>query len=90
MVRLTRAQEEVFSALHRLSGGDPVVWHDAVQVRDERLDGREDAHDTYLRTTQNALVQIEAIVPRLVQHSAVGWRLTAVGRVMAETQLKLE
>lgn len=86
---MTKTQAEVMNALAALSKDRPKTWSSAAAIRDERLGDKVDEKGTFLRTTKNALRQLSTIVPKLVQSSAVGWRMTAAGRTMAETQLNI-
>jgi len=93
MIKLTEAQRQTALALAVLSRSIPQKRFFTVEeIRDLRLRdiGKEEKNQTYLRTTRNALNQLKGIVPTLATNNTIGWSLTAVGRVMAHSQLGIE
>lgn len=93
MIRLTEAQRQTATALANLTREIPQKpFFTAEEVRNERLLGlkKEEKNQTYLRTTRNALGQLNRIVPMLATSNAIGWRLTEVGKVMAKSQLGVD
>lgn len=91
MVRLTGVQTQVMLAMYRLSKEHPSRWGFTVeQIRDQRVSGWPNKNpdpNIYYRTTENALIQLYDIVPRLTNRNAVAWKLSVAGRAVAETQL---
>lgn len=93
MIKLTEAQRQTATALARLTENSPQKpFFTAEEVRDKRLAEikKEEKNQTYLRTTRNALGQLNRIVPMLASSNAIGWKLTDVGKVMARSQLGIE
>jgi hypothetical protein len=89
MIRLTPAQQQSLAALARLERETGIQRYFSVSlVRDRRvLAMGKKPTEVYLRTTATALEQISEIVPSLLDHNHNGYRLTAAGRAVAETQL---
>jgi len=90
MIKLTATQKEVLSALARLRQQQN-RGYTPTEIRDERLRTTTklvDVNSVYLRTTTNALKQLAQIVPRIVEGEEV-WKLTHVGVVVAQVQLKV-
>lgn len=93
MIKLTETQRQTAVALANLTKAAPSkMFFTAEEVRNERLRelDKEERGQTYYRTTQNALRQLHKLVPTLTTSNAVGWRLTAVGLVLARSQLGVE
>lgn len=93
MIKLTEVQRQTALALAVLARSVPQKRFFTVEeIRDLRLRdmGKEEKNQTYLRTTRNALNQLKGTVPTLATNNAIGWSLTAVGRVMAHSQLGIE
>jgi hypothetical protein len=93
MIKLTEAQRQTATALAKLTRDSPQkLFFTAEEVRNTRLleIEKEEKNQTYLRTTRNALGQLNKIVPMLATGNAIGWKLTDVGRVMARSQLGVE
>jgi len=87
MIKLTRVQEEIAVALARLAKTTTKKWQPLPAIRDQRMAGKVDPKGIYLRTTENALLQLKELVPQLVKNNAVGWCLTSAGAAMVEVQL---
>jgi hypothetical protein len=90
MIKLTPAQQQSLAALARLERETGLKRYFPVSlIRDRRIVamGKEDPSDVYLRTTANALERINEIVPSLLDRTKHGYRLTAAGQAVAETQL---
>lgn len=93
MIKLTEAQRQTATALAKLTKNAPhMLFFTAEEIRNERLREirKEEKNQTYLRTTRNALGQLNRIVPTLTDFNAIGWKLTDVGKVMARSQLGIE
>jgi uncharacterized protein YkwD len=93
MIKLTEAQRQTALALAKLTKSVPQkAFFTVEEIRNERLYelGKEERNQTYFRTTQNALRQLNRLVPMLTTSNAIGWKLTDVGRVMARSQLGVE
>lgn len=93
MIKLTEVQRQTATALATLARDAPQKKFFMVEeVRHVRLQmlGKEERNQTYLRTTRNALWQLNEMVPTLVSSNAIGWKLTEVGKVMARSQLGIE
>ena len=90
MIKLTEVQRQTATVLARLAGDAPhKEFFTAAEVCCLRLQmiGKEEKNQTYLRTTRNALGQLNRIVPMLATSSVFGWKLTEVGKAMARSQL---
>lgn len=93
MIKLTEAQRQTATALAKLTKDSPQkLFFTVAEVRNTRLleIKKEEKNQTYLRTTRNALGQLNKIVPMLATGNAIGWKLTDVGRVMARSQLGVD
>ena len=93
MIKLTEVQRQTATALAKLARDMPQKTFFMVEeVRYVRLQtlGKEEKNQIYLRTTRNALGQLNSIVPSVVSSNAIGWKLTEVGKVMARSQLGIE
>lgn len=93
MIKLTEAQRQTAVALATLTRDAPKkLFFTVEEVRDKRLaaNNKEERNKMYLRTTQNALRQLNQIVPQLAIDNAIGWRFTKIGYVMARSQLGIE
>lgn len=92
MIKLTEVQHQTAVALATLTRDTPKkALFTAEEVRDKRLaaSNKQEKNKMYLRTTQNALRQLNQIVPQLVVDNAIGWKLTKIGHVMARSQLNI-
>jgi len=90
MIHLTPAQQQSLAALARLERETGMHRHFPVAlIRDRRIVamGKDDPSDVYLRTTADALERVRKIVPSLLDRNHNGYRLTAAGQAVAETQL---
>ncbi len=92
MIKLTTVQLQVVAALARLTKKQPDKWGFSVdQIRDQRVSGWHDNRTidltTYSRTTKVALIQLNEMVPSLLDCNAVLWKLKPAGKAVAENQL---
>jgi len=94
MIKLTKVQEEVLTALVRLYYQSPVSGHSLEDVRDGRFLARpRDERYDYIKSTTIALRQLSAFCPNLVEERGVsfhGWHPTGAGVALAQTQLGLK
>ena len=89
MIRLTPVQSQVLISLGTLTREQPnQKWFTTRMITEHRLIAtNKKSNQTFYRTTQNALNQMNKHVPQITTHSVVGWRLTPSGLALVDTQL---
>jgi hypothetical protein len=91
VIHLTTAQQEVLVSLAKLSESQNPKWYKTDLIMEQRVGDKRVNRKLYLKTTEDLLIKLWQMVPRLVERrelkSGFSWALTTTGTVVYRIQI---